>query len=237
MSFSRIYMISILAFSVLSCSTNQAQNQSVTVSEFEKQLIATKGEQLIDVRTPQEFERYRIPSAKNISVGSRDFRKEIEKLDKSKPVLIYCLSGNRSKTALSIFREAGFKTIYELDRGINDWSRAGKPLDQDLSGKGELSSKDYQAIVSSAGYVLVDYYASWCAPCQKMLPIVEDLAKTHPDKFMLLTVDFDKNRLLAKEQNVSSVPYLAVYKDGKKIWDRNGLASKEELMEILKIEK
>ena len=237
MSFSRIYTISILVFSVFSCLSNQAQSQSVTVAEFEKQLIATKGEQLIDVRTPQEFDRYRIPSAKNINVGSRDFRKEIEKLDKSKPVLIYCLSGNRSKTALAILREAGFKTIYELDRGINDWSRAGKSIDQDLSGKGEMSSKEYEAIVSSEGYVLVDYYATWCAPCQKMLPIVEDLAKTHPGKFQLLTVDFDKNRLLAKEQKVASVPYLAVYKDGKKIWDRNGPASKEELMEILKIGK
>ena len=102
-------------------------------------------EQLIDVRTPQEFEKYRIRSAKNINVGSRDFRREIEKLDKNKPVLIYCLSGNRSKTALAIFREAGFKTVYELDRGINSWSSAGKPIDQDLSGKGELSSINGEA--------------------------------------------------------------------------------------------
>jgi len=237
MSIKKIIMLRSLAvcllnFFLLGCSSAQNLN----VDEFEKQLIATKGEQLIDVRTSQEFEKYRIQSAKNIDVRKPDFRREIEKLDKSKPVLIYCLSGNRSKSALAIFREAGFKTIYELDKGINSWSQAGKPIDQDLSGKGELSSKDYQRIISSEGYVLVDFYAPWCAPCRKMLPIVKDLAKTYPDKFKLLTVDFDQNRLLAKEQNIISVPYLMIFKDGEKQWDKNGEANKEEIMKMLNLE-
>ena len=205
------------------------------MDEFEKQLIATKAEQLIDVRTPQEFEKYRIVSAKNINVNSSDFRSQIAKLDKTKPVLVYCLSGNRSKSALAILRDAGFKTVYELDGGINSWSRAGKPIDQDLSGKGELSSNNYATIISSKGYVLVDFYAPWCAPCRKMLPVVEELAKTYPDKFRLLTVDFDQNRLLAKELKISSVPYLAVFKDGKKIWDKNGETTKDELLKILNL--
>jgi len=209
--------------------------QTVNVDEFEKQLIATKGEQLIDVRTPQEFEKYRIKSAKNIDFKSPDFKKEIEKLDKTKPVLIYCLSGVRSKAAAEICKELGFKTVYDLGGGINAWSKAGNPIDQDLSGKGELSSSDYLAIISTSGYVLVDFYAPWCAPCRRMLPMVEDLARTHPDNFKLLTVDFDQNRLLAKEQKITSVPYLIVFKDGEKIWERNSDATKEELMEILEL--
>jgi len=222
-----------LFFCFYNCASGQVK--SVGVDEFEKQLIATKGEQLIDVRTPQEFEKYRIVSAKNINFNNSDFRKQIEKLDKTKPVLVYCLSGGRSKSAANQFVAAGFKIVYELDGGINSWSRAGKKIDQDLSGKGELSSKDYAAIIASEGYVLIDYYAPWCAPCRKMLPLVEELAKTYPDKFRLLTVDFDKNRLLAKEQKILSVPYLAVFKDGKKIWDKNGEASKEELLKILNL--
>jgi len=211
--------------------------QTINVDEFEKQLIATKGEQLIDVRTPQEFAKYRIQSAKNMDIKDPGFRKAIEKLDKTKPVLIYCLSGARSKAAAEVCNELGFKTIYDLSGGINAWSRAGKPIDQDLSGKGELSSNDYKAIISTSGYVLVDFYAPWCAPCRKMLPVVEDLGKTYPNQFKLLTVDFDQNRLLAKEQNITSVPYIMVFKDGKKIWERNGEASKEELMKILVIKK
>ena len=212
-----------------------AQLQSVPVDEFEKQLISVKGEQLIDVRTPQEFEKYRITGAKNIDFRNPDFQQEIEKLDKNKPVLIYCLAGPRSKAALDVFEKAGFKTVYELSGGINAWSKAGKSIDQDLSGKGELSSKDYNSITSGKGYVLVDFYAPWCAPCRKMLPMVEELSKNHPKKFKLLTVDFDQNRLLAKEKSVTSVPYLVIFKNGKKIWDKNGEASKEELEKMLNL--
>ena len=224
-----IFTTLFLLFSFCSC----GQNQVLNTDEFEKQLIATKGEQLIDVRTPQEFEKYRIKSAKNIDFKSPDFRQKIEKLDKNKPVLVYCLSGNRSKSAAAVFIEAGFKTVYDLEGGINAWSKAGKLIDQDLSGKGELSSKDYETIISAKGYVLVDFYAPWCVPCRRMLPMVEDLSKNHPDKFKLLTVDFDQNRLLAKEQNIISVPYLIIFKDGEKIWEKNGETNKEELMKIL----
>jgi len=220
-----------VAFSIYSF----AQFQTISVDEFEKQLINTKGEQLIDVRTNQEFEKYRITGAKNIDFRSPDFQKEIAKLDKNKPVLVYCLSGVRSKSALDVFKKSGFKTVYNLNAGINAWSREGKSIDQDLSGKGELPAKDYDAFTTQKGYVLVDFYAPWCAPCRKMLPMVEDLAKKHPDKFKLLTVDFDQNRLLAKEKNVSSVPYLVIFKDGKKIWEKSGEASKEELMKNLGI--
>jgi thioredoxin len=212
-----------------------AQIESVSVDEFEKQLINSKGEQLIDVRTPQEYERYRIIGAKNINFRSSEFRKDIERLDKNKPVLIYCLAGPRSKSAMNLFREAGFKTVYELNGGINAWSRAGKPIEQDLSGKGELASKSYDSIVSSPGLVLVDFYAPWCGPCRRMLPMLEDLANTYPGKFQLLKINFDQNRLLAKEKNIRSVPYLIIFENGKKIWEKSSEASREELMEVLKL--
>jgi len=116
---------------ILLCFCAFAQLQTISVNEFEKQLINSKGEQLIDVRTPQEYERYRIPGAKNINFRSPEFRKQIEHLDKNKSVLIYCLAGPRSKSAMEIFRQAGFKTVYELNGGVNAWLRAGKDIEQD----------------------------------------------------------------------------------------------------------
>jgi rhodanese-related sulfurtransferase len=113
--------------------------QTISVKEFEKQIDLTKAEQLIDVRTPLEFDKYHIQGAKNIDFRCPEFKNAIEKLDKTKPVLIYCLSGGRSKAALAVFRKAGFTTVYELDGGINAWSKLGKAITEDLSGKGELS--------------------------------------------------------------------------------------------------
>ena len=102
--------------------------QCLDAKEFEKQLIAAKGEQLIDIRTPQEFEKSHIPGAKNINVNSSDFRNAINELDKTKPVLIYCQSGGRCKSAISVFKEAGFKNVHDLSGGISAWLRAGKKI-------------------------------------------------------------------------------------------------------------
>jgi len=103
------------------------------VNEFEKQIIATNGEQLIDVCYPHEFKKHHIPNAKNIDFRSRSFRKQIEALDKTRPVLIYCLSGVRSKITAMMCHKAGFKTVYELDKGMMGWMKAGKTVFTPLS--------------------------------------------------------------------------------------------------------
>ena len=103
--------------------------QILSVDEFEKQLAATKEAQIIDVRTPREFKKYRIPGAKNIDYLNPAFRKEIKKLDRTKPVLVYCHSGYRSKMALPAFGQA---TVCELDPGFSGWLKAGKPIEQNV---------------------------------------------------------------------------------------------------------
>jgi len=109
------------------CSSKQIR--CLNADEFEKQLITTKGEQLIDVCTQTEFDECHIPEAKNIDFRSSVFRSEIEKLDKTKPVLIYCLSGVRSKLTALICKKAGFESICELDSGLRGWLEAGKPTE------------------------------------------------------------------------------------------------------------
>ena len=104
--------------------------QILNVDEFEKQMATTKDAQIIDVRTPREFKKYRIAGAININQLRTDFTREIKKLDKTKPVMIYCLSGYRSKMVLPKFCRAGFKTIYELNPGFHGWLKAGKNIEK-----------------------------------------------------------------------------------------------------------
>ena len=106
-----------------------AQVKSVSAVEFKKKITLTKNEQLIDVRSPQEFREYRIAGAKNIEFRNDDFQKRIEHLDKDKPVLVYCLRGIRSRYAMDILREAGFKIVYELEGGLIAWIRAEKAVE------------------------------------------------------------------------------------------------------------
>ena len=102
--------------------------QILNVDEFEKQLATTKDALIIDVRTPREYKKHRIAGAISIDYLNVNFRREIKKLDKSKPAMVYCHSGYRSKMALPTFSKAGYKTIYELDSGFNGWFKSNKPI-------------------------------------------------------------------------------------------------------------
>jgi Rhodanese-related sulfurtransferase len=126
-------LVSGLLTTIVSCvrffTCSSKQIQCLDVNEFETQLIMVEGEQLIDVCTPKEFEKSHIFGAKNIDFRSSVFRDEIGKLDKAKPILIYCLSGVRSKLTALICKKDGFKRIYELDAGLRGWLEAGKQVE------------------------------------------------------------------------------------------------------------
>ena len=94
----------------------------VSASEF-KTLMQKKGIQLIDVRTPQEFANGKIGNATNIDFFGASFKSELTKLDKTKPVLIYCQSGNRSGQAVNMMKSMGFKEVYDLKGGWGAWPK------------------------------------------------------------------------------------------------------------------
>lgn len=84
---------------------------------------------LVDVRTAEEFANGALPNAINISVTSLNFPFEINKLDKDKPVMIYCKGGTRSARAAVAMKALGFDTIYELEGGYLAWKAAKKLID------------------------------------------------------------------------------------------------------------
>ena len=82
----------------------------------------------LDVRTAGEFMEGHINGAINIDVEGNTFDTEIVKLDKSKTYAVYCHSGRRSQIAVDIMAKAGFKTLFNLENGVADWSARGWPL-------------------------------------------------------------------------------------------------------------
>jgi rhodanese-related sulfurtransferase len=79
--------------------------------------------QLVDVRTPKEYNQGFIKNAKNIDYFSSDFKTQFQELDKEKPLYIYCRSGGRSAKASKILKTLGFKEIYDLKGGYLAWSK------------------------------------------------------------------------------------------------------------------
>ncbi len=84
--------------------------------------------QLIDVRTPKEYSKGHIANAQNINFYDADFLTQLSKLDKNKPVYLYCKSGGRSAKASKQLQNAGFSLIYDLKGGFVGWKSAGLPI-------------------------------------------------------------------------------------------------------------
>lgn len=125
------YILLLATIFCMSCNapTNQATNdtepgkmQRISAAEFKAQL-ATFGDQanLVDVRTPEEFAAGAIEGAVNINWHDNNFAEQMNKLDKNKPIMVYCQAGGRSKKACGKLEELGFKEIYELKVGYGGW--------------------------------------------------------------------------------------------------------------------
>ncbi len=118
-------IIFIFLISLVACQ-NQAQDNSeavqlISVDEAKELIKTTENLQIIDVRTPQEFESGNIESALNFNYLDAEFKTKLNELDKSKPTLVYCAVGGRSAKASKLLKEAGFKSIYDLKGGFNAW--------------------------------------------------------------------------------------------------------------------
>lgn len=124
----------LLAFTFLlsygTTATAQQSQQSVVLAPEDFEKVLKPSVQLIDVRTPDEYKAGRIGEAKNINFYDPDFKVQMEKLDKNKPVAIYCGVGGRSGKASAILNQLGFKKIYDLKGGITAWKASGKKLKQ-----------------------------------------------------------------------------------------------------------
>ncbi len=92
--------------------------ETVSAAEFAENVVNNKKILLIDVRTPEEFNQWHLPGAKNIDYESPDFESKISELDIKTPYAIYCRSGRRSAEALALMGEREFNWVLDLLGGI-----------------------------------------------------------------------------------------------------------------------
>jgi len=90
--------------------------------------------QVLDVRTPQETEQGTLPGARQVPWGGPSFRRSLEAWDRSRPALVYCAGGYRSRKAVRVLRDLGFRSVHHLHRGMIAWRWEGHPLEGGGSG-------------------------------------------------------------------------------------------------------
>jgi rhodanese-related sulfurtransferase len=100
---------------------------------FKEALAASKG-LLLDVRTPEECNEGILAGAIVLDYSAPGFMEGIKKLDRDRPVYLYCASGGRSRQTMTRMKGLGFKEVHDLEGGIGAWTAAGQPVVKEGSG-------------------------------------------------------------------------------------------------------
>lgn len=232
------WFLAILAGMLLtSCSQSQAtgSGSQLDVTAFAAKVKQLPDAPLLDVRTPDEFDKGHLDKAKNIDWNGSDFDAQIAGLDKAKPVLVYCLSGGRSGAAAAHMRSLGFTEVYEMVGGIMKWRAADLPL---VTGSAAakpagMTQDQFAALLKTDKLVLVDFYADWCAPCQKMKPYLMEIKNDMKDKVEVIRINADDNQALCRDLKIDALPVLQLYRGGQLTWTNQGYISKEEVIKKL----
>ncbi|MFN4198729.1 MAG: thioredoxin [Flavobacterium sp.] len=91
----------------------------------------------------------------------------------------------------------------------------------------------FQEIIQSDKPVLVDFFASWCGPCQMLAPILKEVKDQLGDRVSIIKIDVDKNQALAAQYQVRGVPTMMLFQNGQQLWRQSGVLSKEQIASVI----
>lgn len=101
---------------------------NLSAQQLESLLASDKSVQLVDVRTPSEIRQTgKIAGAWEINYASPDFKESVKRLDRKRPVVLYCASGGRSASAAAQLVQMGFTKVYNYTGGMYEWKSLRKP--------------------------------------------------------------------------------------------------------------
>lgn len=99
----------------------------------------------------------------------------------------------------------------------------------------KLTSENFEEVVlQSDKTVLVDFWASWCAPCMMLSPVIAEIAEETDGNVIVGKVNVDEENELSMQYGISSIPTLLVFRNGEIVNAAVGLRAKEHILEMLK---
>lgn len=93
---------------------------------------------------------------------------------------------------------------------------------------------NFSEIINKDQPVLVDFFATWCGPCQTLSPILKQVKDELGDSVSIVKIDVDKNQAIAAQFQVRGVPTMLLFKNGSQVWRQSGLLSKNDLISVIK---
>ena len=97
----------------------------------------------------------------------------------------------------------------------------------------KINQNEFQKVRENRGIALLDFYADWCGPCRMVSPVVDEIAKEHPE-YLIAKVNVDSEPELAKQFGVYSIPTLVVLRDGSVSARSVGAKNKDGILSLLR---
>jgi rhodanese-related sulfurtransferase len=116
-------------WSMLACQ-HPENAHDLAPDEFSDLMAKTPQKIILDVRTNEEVARGIIKGAIQLDFMAPDFEQSLQKLDKTKPIFVYCAVGGRSGQTVELMQQLGFQEVYNLQGGLDAWQHAGLPIAQ-----------------------------------------------------------------------------------------------------------
>ncbi len=202
---------------------------------FDK-LIKKNDGTFLDVRTKSEYDAEHIEGAGQLNYYALNFKKKLLMLPKDKPVYLYCNTGYRSQKAGEILVKNGYKKVYNAEHGIMERNLKELPVVEgdksQLDKSNFMSVSDFYKTIQSDTLVFIDFYAPWCGPCRKMMPMVDSLKTEYFGKIHIVKANSDVSKKLVKELKLIGVPHLVLYRKGEMLFKKDGYITRKELVKV-----
>lgn len=129
--FNTMRVLIILTIILFGCNPSNTQGvKKINTEEMEALIVKAQNLQIVDLRTPGEIEQGYIGNPVFINFSEGNLEEKLGKLDREKPIVIYCAAGGRSGKASKVIVSLGFKTMYDYIDGFNGWATANKPINK-----------------------------------------------------------------------------------------------------------
>lgn len=215
----------------VSCAQQNANVKTIAAQAYKLE-VEKPGAQILDVRTAGEYQGGHIKNALQANWNDRnEFEKRTQHLEKKTTVYVYCQAGGRSAAAGAYLAEKGFNVV-NLEGGMSNWKINNLPVEGNANVI-QMRVADFESVISKNNLVLVDIGATWCPPCRKMIPTVEQIKKEYSNSLYFLSVDGGVDIDVMKHLQFQELPTFIVFKNGKEVWRKIGIVTADEFRKAI----
>lgn len=227
------FMILFSAFMVYQVSRHSSPLEP---KEFKAALKKSPEALLIDLRSAKDFTAGHLQGAMNMDCDLLSYKWRVAELDTTLPVFLYCKDGQQSEKAAIFFHSSGFVSITEMEGGFQMWESEQLPSTpaEVVLPDDELTWMEFSRYLDLEHDVIVDYYIPWNTNCQKMEPLIDELAIKYDKKVKIIRINTDTYKRLAVEQGITVLPTYQFYENGNLTLTLEGITERAVIEKQLK---